>query len=125
VAIRAVPFKALTIRQPYASLIIAGVKDVENRTWMTSHRGPLVIHAGRNVDRRGPQAAQAWEAVENLGLDVPTGVVLGVVELIDVIEGVNSVWAIPNHWHWVLGHPRPLAHPLPMPGRLGLWTVEL
>jgi hypothetical protein len=45
--------KALTIRQPWASLIIAGIKDVENRTWSTGYRGELVIHAGRSVDRAG------------------------------------------------------------------------
>lgn len=38
--------KALTICQPYAELIACGEKRVENRTWSTSYRGPLAIHAG-------------------------------------------------------------------------------
>src|SRR3954453_23306276 len=38
--------RALTIRQPWAALIMAGSKDVENRVWPTSFRGRLAIHAG-------------------------------------------------------------------------------
>ena len=33
--------KALTIKQPWASLIVHGIKDIENRTWRTDYRGPL------------------------------------------------------------------------------------
>lgn len=40
--------KALTIRQPWASLIAAGVKTIETRSWSTKHRGPLAIHAGKH-----------------------------------------------------------------------------
>ena len=39
--------KALTIRQPWASLIAAGVKTIETRSWSTKYRGPLAIHAGK------------------------------------------------------------------------------
>jgi hypothetical protein len=37
--------KALSIRQPWAWLIIAGIKDIENRRWATNHRGPILVHA--------------------------------------------------------------------------------
>ena len=40
--------KALTICQPYPHLIMLGEKPVENRTWATSYRGPLAIHAGKS-----------------------------------------------------------------------------
>jgi hypothetical protein len=40
--------KALTICQPYAELIARGEKVIENRTWPTSYRGPLLIHAGKS-----------------------------------------------------------------------------
>ena len=40
--------KALTIRQPWASLIASGVKTIETRSWRTSYRGPLAIHAGKH-----------------------------------------------------------------------------
>jgi hypothetical protein len=42
--------KALSIRQPWAWLIITGHKDVENRSWTTTYRGPLLIHAARRAD---------------------------------------------------------------------------
>ena len=41
--------KALSIRQPWAWLIVNGHKDVENRTWHSSHVGPLLIHAGQQL----------------------------------------------------------------------------
>lgn len=39
--------KVITVHQPFASLIVAGFKDVENRSWGTEYRGPLYIHAGK------------------------------------------------------------------------------
>ena len=38
--------KALTVKQPYASLICCGLKNVENRSWTTKYRGTILIHAG-------------------------------------------------------------------------------
>jgi hypothetical protein len=52
--------KALTIRQPWAELILRGRKPFELRTWRTKYRGPLVIHAAAKVD--------AWDA-RHFGLD--------------------------------------------------------
>lgn len=45
--------KALTIRQPWASLIAAGVKTIETRSWWTRYRGPIAIHAGKARPGRG------------------------------------------------------------------------
>lgn len=39
--------KALTLHQPWASLIAAGVKTIETRSWSTRYRGPLAVHAGK------------------------------------------------------------------------------
>ena len=44
--------KALTIKQPWASLIAHGVKDIENRTWKTKYRGKILIHAAATWDIR-------------------------------------------------------------------------
>ena len=43
----------LTIRQPWAWAIIYGGKDVENRSWLTKHRGPLLVHAGSAFEPDG------------------------------------------------------------------------
>lgn len=45
--------KAISIRQPWASLIVSGVKPVENRTWKSNFRGRLLIHAAQKFDREG------------------------------------------------------------------------
>lgn len=52
--------KALTISQPFASLIASGEKWIENRIWYTSYRGPLAIHAGKGLQYLSRQV----EAVE-------------------------------------------------------------
>lgn len=43
--------KALTIKQPWASLIVLGEKKIETRSWKTSYRGPILIHAGKNIEK--------------------------------------------------------------------------
>lgn len=45
------PMKALTVKQPWASLIMSGEKDVENRSWATRHRGLIAIHSSARPDR--------------------------------------------------------------------------
>jgi len=52
--------RALTIHQPWASLIAAGLKTIETRAWATKHRGQIVIHAGQ-------QAAQGRLPVQRGG----------------------------------------------------------
>jgi hypothetical protein len=44
--------KAISIRQPWAWLIVNGMKDIENRTWKTNYRGQLFIHASSKFDNR-------------------------------------------------------------------------
>ena len=110
--------KALTLRQPWASLVMAGIKDVENRTWRTNYRGRLVIHAGSGIDREG------MNEHGQLLADYPHGAILGTVELVDCVEHSTSPWAIAENWHWLLAEPRPFDAPIPAKGKLGLWTCE-
>ena len=44
--------KTITIKQPYASLIAAGIKKYEFRTWKSKYRGKLLIHAGKGIDKK-------------------------------------------------------------------------
>jgi hypothetical protein len=119
--------KALSIKQPWAHLIIIGVKDIENRTQRTSFRGRFAVHvslkradyAGVDVEAiphnlREP-VRQAWEH------NASAGRIIGTVELADCIRDSNSPWAIDNYWHWVLRDPRPYIQSRPAKGRLGLW----
>jgi hypothetical protein len=119
--------RALTIRQPWAWATIYGGKDVENRRWATTYRGPLLIHAGRRADPgateqllwtmadpdRIRQPRTAWEA---------RGAFIGVVFLADVLTDSPSRWASPGCYHWVLEFPSPIEPAIPHRGQQRLWT---
>ena len=72
--------KALTIWQPYASLIGAGIKKIETRSWYTTYRGPILIHSGQRPMRwiLKHSAEESLDvAIETFGMDdfmkLPTG----------------------------------------------------
>lgn len=108
--------KALSVQQPWADLIIRG-KDVENRTWSTNYRGPLLIHAGATL-RNGPIIKKAYGPDHEWEL----GGIVGIVDLVDCVKGHESPWAQPNAWHWVVKNPRRVPF-VPMKGTLGLFEV--
>ena len=111
--------KALTVQQPWAGLIAVGVKDVENRSRRTPYRGPLLIHAGVSRDREAD--------LQRIGgaepLCTARGVLLGTVELVDVVRDSASPWAVSGQWHWLLRGAVLLGRPVPCRGQLGLWDV--
>lgn len=124
--------RALSLSRPWTTLVLRHGKNVENRTWTTQHRGPLVVHGAKSYDR----AAESW-AIYVLGRsplsgyehDEPTGL-LGTVQLVDVCTAALrdeacdcGPWAMPGQAHWQLTDPRPFTEPVPCGGRLGLWTV--
>ena len=113
------PAPALTIRQPFASLIISAIKRVENRGWSTSYRGPLLIHAGKGIDKD----AMATHG-HLLDGEYPAGAIIGLVDLIDCVQDSDSEWAEPDSFHWVLANARALREPVPAKGQLGLWTLD-
>ncbi|HEX4214728.1 MAG TPA: ASCH domain-containing protein [Candidatus Dormibacteraeota bacterium] len=113
--------RALTIRQPWASLIVAGIKDVENRSWRTNHRGPLLIHAGTGRD-----PVDGWRVHEVARLvEIPRGALIGMVDVVGCVRDSPSRWARPAQWHWELARPWPLPRPVPLRGRLGLFEVDV
>lgn len=76
--------RVLSIRQPYASLILAGRKWCENRTWQTRHRGPLLIHASQTIDRDAVEDLADELTAASLTADtLPTGAIIGVAWLAD------------------------------------------
>ena len=110
--------KCLSIRQPWAQAIFELGKNIENRTWATHYRGPLLIHASKRIDR---------EAMANWGRPgaLATGAILGVVELTDIVEHSRSMWAAPDFYHWLLADARLFELPILYSGRLGLFEVEI
>jgi len=119
--------KALTICQPWAWLIVHGPKRYENRRWRTSHRGPLLVHAGKSRDQVDEAALRAWRrrgiTVPAL-TDLPYGAIVGVCRLLDClpIDGIDDEWAC-GPWCWQLGDVRPGADPIPYRGGRGLFDV--
>ncbi len=72
--------KVLSIRQPWASIIIHGYKNYEFRSWKTSYRGKVLIHASSNVE------TEYLERFQSLGLDYPTSAIIGCAEITDCVE---------------------------------------
>lgn len=75
---------ALSIKQPWAALLVHGIKTVEVRTWTTARRGRILIHAGKVPDPR-PEA-WTWVKTDQLKRTAElTGGVVGSADLIDCI----------------------------------------
>jgi hypothetical protein len=117
--------KILTVRHPWAWAIIHGGKDIENRSWVPTggYRGPVIIHAGRALDR------EDYDLVAKLCTsDVPEhdlfwenrGKIIGMVNVVDCVQEHSSPWAEGGSWHWVLEDPVPAKHSLFVRGQLGL-----
>ena len=107
--------KALSVRQPWAHLILSGQKDVENRSWRCSYRGPLLIHASQRLDTF---------AMQQLPVDhepLVRGAILGMVTLTDVVDWSPSPW-FEGPYGWVFERPRLLV-PLLWHGSLSFFEV--
>ena len=116
--------RALTIKQPWAELIMLGVKDVENRSVGCNYRGKIAVHVskqrapGSDIDHDLLEDAKIWQAYKSIK---NAGQVIGTVVLVDCVRDSGSEWAIPGRWHWVLASPRRYRNPIDARGMLGLW----
>lgn len=72
--------KAITIKQPFASLIAEGLKEYEFRTWKTKYRGKILIHAGKGIDKK------AMKKFEKYNLKYPIGSIIAIADLTDCIK---------------------------------------
>lgn len=122
--------KALSIRQPWAELILQGRKTIELRTWSTTHRGALALHAAQKMKT---------ENCETYALDPETltrGALVGRVDLVDVVELDEAQYEALRDEHlslkewpgglygWRFSHPTRLEEPITMSGKQGLFTIE-
>lgn len=134
--------KALTLHQPWATLIAIGAKRVETRSFGMSYRGSLAIHAGKTIPEYGalacfeePFASTLKRAGINKTSDLPTGCVVAVANLQDVVRVENVMGWItaderdfgnyePGRFAWVLSPGvRRLETPVHVRGMQGLWTL--
>lgn len=124
--------KVISIKQPWASLIINGFKTYEFRTWRTKYRGKLLIHASKVFDKK------AAERFKSLNLDYPVGAIIGEVELKDCLEindelanqlfnKDNNVYRnVLNHkgYAWKLENVKQFNNHILIKGKLGLWDYD-
>ena len=115
---------ALSVRQPWAWLIVNGLKDIENRSWRTNLRGPLLIHASLSLD--GHAGNIEWVERRH-GISVPSeldrGGMVGVVDVSDCVESHKSKWFEKGGFGWVLSNPRRLKFRL-CKGAVGLFRPK-
>lgn len=135
--------KAITIYQPWATLIAIGAKKFETRSWPTRYRGQLAIHAGKKNEEVACQEVPIRKALEEYGYNVfnlPTGAII--VELVDCLKSVDT-WTdgyelegrrlvyspeyefgdfTPGRYAWELTDVKLLPQPVPAKGQQGLWN---
>lgn len=124
--------KALTVKQPWAELIVSGTKDIENRTWRTNYRGRVLIHAAKTPVSSDELSAYPLPALRREIRDFSlkdgnfsTGSIIGSVEIVDCVMNHPSEWAEKGVWNWVLAKPHKYEKPiLNIKGKLSLWDYE-
>lgn len=122
--------RALSVRQPWAWLIVHGGKDIENRSWHTKFRGRFLVHAA------GGMALAEYQHVYQFCLesgalqppfdfpafaDLKRGGIIGSVDLVDSVDASDSPWFM-GPKGFVLSDPQPLPF-RPMKGMLGFFEV--
>lgn len=127
--------RALTLYQPWASLLIHGIKTVETRSWQTHYRGWLLIHAGKTFDRDYYCWLRSQMGFGFLDtLEYKTGVILGKALLVDCkrITSENKPSEFeqflgdynPGRYQWLFGAIEKFANTIPAKGSLGLWRYD-
>lgn len=117
---------ALSIRTPWAWMITHAGKDIENRTWRTDYRGPLLIHTGKK-----PESDLVFQWIRFKGFDLPEkeslplGGIVGVCDLVDCLpkKSRDDGWQQANCFGFKLANARPLPFTA-CKGALGLFEVE-
>lgn len=110
--------KALSLLQPWASLVASGKKTIETRVWNTKYRGPLLICAAKGFDKKFPDEGQ------------PRGVALCIVDVVDcrLMTSADEAGACcevyPNAKAWVLENLRVLEQPFPVKGMLNIFETD-
>ena len=127
--------KAISLWQPWASLVAYGIKDRENRSWPTNYRGPLLIHAAKRWDDGALLEVKRWIAegivkpTKPLPTEWPEGVLVGCAILEDcrmhkLVGNEPNPWHMPGCWGWHLTHAIGFRVPIPIRGRQRIFNVS-
>lgn len=123
--------KCLTIKQPWASLIVEGYKEYEFRSWKTNYRGKILIHAGLSKEQI------MIDKIKCYNLEYVSGAIIGEAEIIDCIlvderfdnylNKINYLVYGNNHvgsYAWKLTNIKKYQEPIYIKGKLGLWEYK-
>ena len=126
--------KTLTIKQPWATLIIQQDKRFEFRSWQTKYRGDLLIHAGKEIDKEATKRLAKY-----IPKNMPTGKILGKVRLVDCIKmspefkeillkenkDIYTESSFRENYGWQLENVEVFDDPIEAKGKLSLWDFEI
>jgi hypothetical protein len=143
--------KALTIWQPWASLVATGAKRIETRSWPTSHLGELAIHSAAIYPQKHRDLLRTavFSRSISMGTRLPLGAILGTVRVLRVLpiptcglfyvrKFIEEQLAVTRaeadrelqlgdytagRFAWILGEASPLKTPHPCRGKQKLWTA--
>ncbi|MDM8540249.1 ASCH domain-containing protein [Desulfococcaceae bacterium HSG9] len=115
--------KALSVRQPWAWLIVHGYKDIENRTWKTAFRGRFLVQAGLKFDYQGYA-----DVLNQFEISLPPvsmfdlGGIVGVAAIVDCVNQSDSPW-FSGPYGFILKNPQPLPFSA-LRGQLGFFNAD-
>ncbi len=134
--------KALSLTQPWATLIAIGAKRVETRSWSTNFRGLIAIHASKGFPKWAHEYITAdhfWHRLYHAGYtkpkDFPLGAIIATAQLTTVGTTTAAVKAglspeqiafgdfSAGRFAWFFNSAKLLREPIPCKGALGLWEV--
>lgn len=133
--------RILSVRQPWAIAIMLFGKNIENRTWTTSYRGPVAIHVSKVEPSDSELSACAAIIAADRGISTSKamalllseidprhyGCIIGGVHLISMIERnelTQSRWQQFGHYGFVFINQILFKQPIPVTGKLGLWRPD-
>lgn len=133
--------KAITLWQPWATLIAVGAKTIETRSWDTPHRGQLAIHAGSRMPRPGEWPHGLGTRLHELGVnwtDMPRGCVVAVARLVETCPTEEVAFGPglfdrsqrlygdvqPGRFAWILDRVEHLKTPIKIAGSRRLWELQ-
>ena len=117
--------RALSFKQPWASLIVDSIKDIENRTWKTNYRGRIFIHASKSFDKDGYLwIRNKFPFIKLLRKDeYERGYVIGISEIIDCVSYSDSPW-FEGPYGFILMNSKRLENPFTYKGKLGIFSIN-
>ena len=124
--------KALTLTQPWATLVALGHKKIETRSWGTRYRGPIAIHAAKGFPAKAREFASREASLGRCPQRIPLASVIAKAKLVEVYRTEDIVLAISGlerhlgdfsfgRFAWMLEDVEAFAEPIGARGALGLW----